>query len=54
MIEMTFEDEIREFTKEIPGKLEYIDTEETTKIALINPFLRLMGYDTTNPAEVRF
>lgn len=53
MIEVTFEDEIKEFAKEIPSKLEYIDTEETTKIALINPFLRLMGYDTTNPAEVR-
>ena len=50
---MTFEDEIRDFTKTIPSKLEHIDTEETTKIALINPFLRQMGYDTTNPAEVK-
>ena len=50
---MTFEDDIREFTKTIPGKLEHIDSEETTKIALITPFLRLMGYDTTNPAEVK-
>lgn len=50
---MTFEDEIKDFVKTIPEKKEYIDTEETTKIALINPFLRLMGYDTTNPAEVR-
>lgn len=50
---MTFEDEIKEFAKDIPAKLEHIDTEETTKIALITPFLRLMGYDTTNPAEVR-
>ena len=50
---MTFEDEIKEFAKEIPGKLEHIDSEETSKIALITPFLRLMGYDTTNPAEVK-
>ena len=50
---MAFEDEIKEFTKTIPGKLEHIDSEETTKIALITPFLRLMGYDTTNPAEVK-
>lgn len=50
---MTFEDEIKEFAKTIPAKLEHIDTEETTKIAFITPFLRLMGYDTTNPAEVR-
>ena len=50
---MTFEDEIKDFVKTIPPKLEHIDTEETTKIAFITPFLRLMGYDTTNPAEVR-
>jgi len=50
---MTFEDEIKEFVKDIPAKQEHIDTEETTKIALIAPFLRLMGYDTSNPAEVK-
>lgn len=50
---MTFEDEIKEFAKEIPAKLDHIDSEETSKIALITPFLRLMGYDTTNPAEVK-
>ena len=50
---MTFEDEIKEFSKTIPNKLEHIDSEETSKIALITPFLRLMGYDTTNPAEVK-
>lgn len=50
---MTFEDEIKDFTKAIPEKLEHIDSEETSKIALITPFLRLMGYDTTNPAEVK-
>lgn len=50
---MTFEDDIKEFAKTISGKLEHIDSEETTKIALITPFLRIMGYDTTNPAEVK-
>lgn len=50
---MTFEDDLKEFTKTIPEKLEHIDSEETSKIALITPFLRLMGYDTTNPAEVK-
>ena len=50
---MTFEDDVKEFTKTIPAKLEHIDSEETSKIALITPFLRLMGYDTTNPAEVK-
>ena len=50
---MSFEDDIKEFTKTIPDKLEHIDSEETSKIALITPFLRIMGYDTTNPAEVK-
>ena len=50
---MTFENELLEFTKTIPEKIEHIDSEETSKIALITPFLRLMGYDTTNPAEVK-
>jgi len=53
VLSMSFEDEIKEFVKTVPGKLEHIDSEETTKIALITPFLRLMGYDTTNPAEVK-
>lgn len=50
---MTFENEIKEFTASIPKKLDHIDSEETTKIALITPFLRVMGYDTTDPSEVK-
>ena len=50
---MTFEDQIKDFVKIIPKKIEHIDSEETTKIALITPFLRLMGYDTSDPSEVR-
>lgn len=50
---MSFEEEIKEFSNEIPDKLNHIDSEETTKISLILPFLRLMGYDTTNPTEVK-
>ena len=50
---MSFESELKEFTNEITEKLEHIDSEETTKIALIMPFLNILGYDTTNPAEVR-
>jgi len=52
-IKMSFENEVKEFCKDIKTKLEHIDSEETTKIALIMPFLRILGYDTTNPAEVR-
>ena len=50
---MSFENEVKEFCNEITSKLEHIDSEETTKIALIMPFLRILGYDTTNPAEVK-
>jgi predicted type IV restriction endonuclease len=50
---MSFEEKIKEFVKNIPEKLEHIDSEETTKIALILPLLREMGYDTTNPMEVK-
>ncbi|MDR0913075.1 MAG: type I restriction enzyme HsdR N-terminal domain-containing protein [Methanobrevibacter sp.] len=50
---MTFEDKIKEFIKDVPKKLEHIDSEETTKIALIFPLIRLMGYDTTDPREVK-
>lgn len=50
---LEFEEKLKIFTTNIKEKLKHIDTEETTKIALITPFIRLMGYDTTNPAEVR-
>ena len=50
---MSFENELKQFSKEIHTKLEHIDSEETTKIALIMPFLRILRYDTTNPAEVK-
>ena len=48
-----FQEKIQNFSKQIKDKKEGINTEETTKIALIYPFVRLMGYDTTNPLEVR-
>lgn len=50
---MTFEENIKEFVKTIPNKLEHIYSEETTKIALITPFLRELGYDTTDPSVVK-
>lgn len=51
---MEFEDKIKLFTLKIKEKLEHIETEETTKTALIIPFFNeVMGYDTTNPAEMK-
>lgn len=54
MINMTdFRDEINNFAKTIQDKKQYIHNEETTKTALILPFLRTLGYDVENPAEVK-
>lgn len=50
---MTFEEKIKDYVKSIPNKIEFIDSEETTKIALITPFLRELGYDTSDPSVVR-
>lgn len=50
---MTFNEKIINYQKSIKEKLPHIDNEETTKTALIFPFLSLMGYDITNPAEVK-
>ncbi|WP_405297988.1 type I restriction endonuclease [Methanobrevibacter sp.] len=50
---MTFEEKIKDYVKSIPNKIKFIDSEETTKIALITPFLRELGYDTSDPSVVR-
>ena len=50
---MIFEDELRDFSKNLPLKKRGITTEETTKIALILPFIRILGYDVENPQELK-
>lgn len=50
---MSFEEKLKDFCAKIPNKHENIKTEETTKISLILPFIRLMGYDTTDPTIVQ-
>lgn len=50
---MSFDEELKSFSKSIIEKMEHIDTEETTKIALVLPFLELLGYDPSNPGEVK-
>ncbi|MDR3222421.1 MAG: type I restriction enzyme HsdR N-terminal domain-containing protein [Methanobrevibacter sp.] len=50
---MYLEEEINKFIETIPEKIEYIDTEETTKISLITPLLRILGYDTADPRAVK-
>lgn len=50
---MPFEDDLVDFTKKLALKKKGITTEETTKIALILPFLRILGYDVENPQELK-
>ena len=49
---MDFADRIHELSSRIPNQLQHIQTEEATKIALVTPFIRALGYDTTDPTEV--
>ncbi len=49
---MDFIDKIRELTVRIPKQLDYIQTEEATKNALIMPFISALGYNVFDPTEV--
>jgi len=49
---MDFADQIREFAASLETKKNLVTTEEGTKTAMVLPFLRLLGYDTTDPTEV--
>lgn len=47
------EDRVSNLSDKLAKTREYIKTEEATKTALIMPFISdVLGYDTTNPAEV--
>lgn len=50
---MSFEDELNNFSNLVNERSEHIDSEETTKISLILPFIRLMGYNTEDPLEFK-
>jgi predicted type IV restriction endonuclease len=49
---MDFADRIAELAARIPKQIEYCETEEATKNALVLPFIRALGYDVFNPTEV--
>ena len=49
---MDFIDKIQNLAKRMPGQLEYCQTEEATKAALIMPFINALGYDVFDPTEV--
>ena len=44
---------MEEFRKNLINRKRSITTEETTKISLILPLFRILGYDTENPDEVK-
>lgn len=49
---MDFEEKLSKFIEQIPVRKTVIKTEEATKTSLVLPFLRVLGYDFTNPLEV--
>jgi hypothetical protein len=50
---MDFIDKIHEIALHIPEKLPNIQSEETTKTALVLPFIQALGYDIFSPTEVK-
>ena len=49
---MDFEDSLNAIAKTITEKKAYVTTEEATKFSFIIPFLKILGYDVTNPKIV--
>jgi len=49
---MDFSDQIKQFSKKVAQLKDKCTNEAVTKLSLINPFLRLLGYDTADPHEV--
>ena len=49
---MDFIDKLREMSARIPKQLEFIQTEEATKNALVMPFISALGYNVFDPTEV--
>ncbi len=50
--ELELMDEIQAIAAGIPGQIEHLQTEEATKIALIMPFIKALGYNVFDPTEV--
>lgn len=49
---MDFVDQVKALAVKIPGQLSYIKTETATRNALVEPFIRALGYDTSDLTEV--
>ncbi len=46
-------DDLRDLVRRYQENKEFITNEETAKMALVVPFVRVLGYDPNNPREVR-
>ncbi len=49
---MDFVEPIKVIAAKVPGLLDFIKTEAATRNSLVEPFIRALGYDTSDPAEV--
>lgn len=49
---MSFEEKINAIAEKIPSLIDFLETEEATKNALVMPFIASLGYDVFNPKEV--
>lgn len=49
---MTFIEELRSFITKRKSVLDQIKSEDQAKLSLVFPFLRQLGYDTTDPTEI--
>lgn len=49
---MDFIDQIKRLAEKIPTQLEHIKTEAATRNALVEPFIKALGYDTSDLTEV--
>lgn len=49
---MDFIQRVRKFIQGAEPNLQHITNEQATKLALVFPFLQVLGYNTANPAEV--
>lgn len=49
---MDFVDQVKILSAKVPGLLDFIKTEAATRSSLVEPFIRALGYDTSDPTEV--
>ncbi len=50
---MEFKESIKQLLKPVDEHRTDLNSEEATKTALILPFFRILGYDTSNPSEIK-